>query len=540
MLSHLLYCRGYKTAPEIQNFFIQGSISHDPFLLPDMEEAVERIAQACENGERVAIYGDFDCDGVTSAAVLMETLRGCGLDPVAHIPTREDGHGLHRRALADLCARGVSLIITADCGIGAVDEVLVALDLGLEVIITDHHEPHSDGTLPDCLTLSPTRHDSMYPWRFLSGVGMTYKLAQALKMRMLTAPEPRDVLDLVALGTVADVVPLRDENRSLVIDGLSSLQRSRRVGLRALFDVAGVERAKIDPVSIGYYLGPRINAALITTDDPEVAASLARELSNYNEQRQDLVAEKVEEILADIGPAAVLTERVLEGEKPPLLIVIGDWPAGISGLLASKLVDEYGLPAFVGTNTGDGIVTVSARSIPEVNIDEILDAADSSVPGGLFLGHGGHSAAAGFRVAEERFSVAKASLEEQAAKRVSPEHIGAILEIDAEVRLGSLSLAAAEKLRTLAPFGRGFEEPLFLSRDVLLKRRSSFSDGRHVKVGLLGDNALVDGILFNVSEAFMELPLGSRLDVVYHLQLNERNGLSKPELCVRDWRANSR
>jgi single-stranded-DNA-specific exonuclease len=259
MLCHLLYCRGYRSADEIEAFFSHRIISHDPFLLPDMDRAIERLSRAIERREHVAVYGDFDCDGVTSVAVLVATLQRCGLDPIAHIPTRADGHGLHPEALASLADRGVGLVVTADCGITAIEEVRVAHGMGMDVIITDHHETRPDGSLPDCLAVSPTRHDSDYPFRFLCGVGVAYKVAQALRQANPAAPDPDDLLDLVALGTVADIVPLLDENRSLVIQGLERLRRTERTGLLALFRAAGVDPQRIDPVSVSFYLAPRIN-----------------------------------------------------------------------------------------------------------------------------------------------------------------------------------------------------------------------------------------------------------------------------------------
>jgi len=550
MLCHLLYCRGYRSASEIDAFFSHDIISHDPFLLPDMDRAIERLVRAIECREQVAVYGDFDCDGVTSVAVLVATLQRCGLDPIAHLPTRSDGHGLHPEALASLADRGVGLVVTADCGITAIEEVRVARGMGMDVIITDHHEPRPDGSLPDCPAVSPTRHDSEYPYRFLCGVGVAYKLAQALGQAIPAAPDPDDLLDLVALGTVADVVPLLDENRSLVIQGLERLRRTERTGLLALFRAAGVDPQRIDPVSVSFYLAPRINAAnrmatpqfaydLITAYDAGTAELLAAQLGELNRQRQVLVAEKFEEVAAQIGAPSLVTAEVLEGRMSPLLISIGDWQPGISGLLASKLVDAYGLPAFVGSDSGQGIVSVSARGIPGVHIDEILECCESSLPGGLFIGYGGHSRAGGFRIDADRLPTAIDLLESETARQIQIDRIGAVLVVDAEVSLGMLSLDAAQKIRTIAPFGSGFSEPLFLVRGVMLKRRSVIGDGKHARFALQGRDACVDGVSFGADPEFLQLPLGSRLDAVFHLQLNDRNGRVKQEMRLRDWRPSS-
>ncbi|HEX6510350.1 MAG TPA: DHH family phosphoesterase, partial [Chloroflexota bacterium] len=346
MLAHLLYCRGYHTPDEIRVVLAGETITHDPFLLPDMERAVDRIARAVETGERVAVYGDFDCDGITATAVLVTTLQRLGLSPIAHIPTREDGHGLHPVALAELSDRGVTLVVTADCGITSMVEVQVALGMGMDVVVTDHHEARLDGSLPQCPAVDPTRLDSLYPFRSLSGAGVAYKVAQALRLRLPGAPDPDDLLDLVALGTVADVVPLRDENRFLVARGLERLRRTQRPGLLALYEVAGIERSRIDPVSVGFYLAPRINAAnrmatprlaydLVTAADEHIAAELARQLSAYNGQRQTLVAETFDAVAAELGDQSNMAEAVRAGSRAPIVIVVGRWPAGISGLLAS-------------------------------------------------------------------------------------------------------------------------------------------------------------------------------------------------------------
>jgi single-stranded-DNA-specific exonuclease len=547
MLCHLLYYRGLRTVSEIEAFFAGEIVTHDPFLLPDMEVAVARIRQAIQQREHMAVYGDFDCDGITSAAIVMSTLRGCGLEPIVYIPERADGHGLHPEALAELADRGVSLIVTADCGIGAIEEVRVAQGLGMDILITDHHEARADGSLPDCPTVNPTRHDSDYPCRFLCGAGVAYKLAQALAQSLPEAPDPADVLDLVALGTVADVVPLLDENRSLVIEGLMRLRATHRPGLLALFAAAGIEPSKIDPTAVGFYLAPRINAAnrlasprmayeLITATDPAVAAKLAAQLSEYNRQRQSMVAGYLQEIVARIGEPADLTTRVASGEQPPLLVELGDWTAGISGLLAAKLVDRYGLPAFVGATSDGDTVSVSARGTSDVHIDEILEGCEAALPGGLFLGYGGHARAGGFRVARDRLEDALEILAAEIRRQVSLDQVGAILHIDAEATLRKLDVRAAHAVRSLAPFGAGFAEPLFLIRRVRLARLAKRGENRHASVTLTQGSDRLDGIWFSADPDFLGLSPGTELDVVAHLQINEWNGTQKPELRLRDFR----
>ncbi|GAC1399402.1 MAG: single-stranded-DNA-specific exonuclease RecJ [Chloroflexota bacterium] len=547
MLSHLLYYRGYRTAHEIRSFFTQGTISHDPFLLPDMERAVERIRTAVEKRERVAVYGDFDCDGLTSAIALMLTFRALDCEPIVHIPSRTDGHGLRPESLADLASAGVNLIVTADCGVTALDEVVVARGMGMDVVITDHHEARADGSLPDCPTVNPTRHDSEYPNRSLCGVGVVYKLAQALAMRIPRAPDPEELLDLVALGTVADVVPLQDENRSMVIQGLDKLRETARPGLLALFEAASVDPRRIDPTSVSYYLAPRINAAnrmaspqlaydLISATDAAKAQALAEELSGYNQQRQKAVAEHFITIATEIGDISEATRAIENGERPRFLMVVGSWKPGISGLLASKLVEMYGVPAFAGSEVEDSIVSVSGRGVPGSHIDELLESCEASSPEGLFLGYGGHAQAGGFRVYREKLDLVREVLEAHAARYIPSDSLGAKLTIDAEVTLQQLTLGAARSIRSLAPFGIGFEEPLFMARDTALERTRPMKGGKHLRVRLRQGQASAEGPYFNADSALSQLAEGTRLDVVFHLKIDEWNGLARPQICVRDWR----
>ncbi|MGH2447939.1 MAG: single-stranded-DNA-specific exonuclease RecJ [Chloroflexota bacterium] len=546
MLSHLLYCRGYRTVREIAEFFAQIPISHDPFLLPDMGAAVDRIGRALADGERIAVYGDFDCDGITSAALLDTTLRRLGADPLVEIPDRGDGHGLHLDRLTRLADRGVNLIITADCAVTALAEVQVAQDLGMDVVVTDHHEARPDLSLPDCLTVAPTRYDSTYPYRHLCGVGVVYKLAQALHEK-LGGPDPSDQLDLVALGTIADVVPVRDENRSLVIAGLQALRQSARPGLLALLDVARVEQDKIDPVSVGFYLAPRINAAnrmaspalayeLLTADDPSRAGELASRLSSLNGERQKMVSERFAALAGTLGPVEEVLAKVASGAMAPVLIVTGDWAPGISGLLSAKLVDRYGLPAFAGCVDAEGVVTVSGRGAPGVRIDSLLETCEASLAGGLFLGFGGHAGAGGFRVAADRLEIAEGLLKDAALAAVPIDCLEKTLKVDAEVSLSQLDMRAAELVRSLAPFGMGFDEPVFMARGVTIRRRRVSQNGKHIGLTVRQGNCRVNGVFFNASPSFQQVPDGARLDVAFHLQIDNWRGASRPQVQLRDWR----
>ncbi|MGH2443746.1 MAG: single-stranded-DNA-specific exonuclease RecJ [Chloroflexota bacterium] len=547
MLAHLLYCRGFQDVEQIDTFLAGADISHDPFAISDMEPAVQRIRIALETGERVAVYGDFDCDGITSTAVLVHALRALGIDPIAHIPERRDGHGLHPETLATLHERGVTLVITADCGATDIEEVRVARGLGMDVIVTDHHEVHADGSLPDCLVLNPSRLDSSYPFRSLAGVGVAYKLVQALAARLESGLEPDIILDLVALGTVADVAPLLDENRALVIRGLRLLQKRPRPGLTALFEVAGVERDNVDPSTVSYYLAPRINAAnrmssptiayeLLMASKKAAASALAQQLNGLNQDRQLLVEEKFLEIAEELGDPKLMAAEFRAGQRAPILFIVGEWPSGISGLLASQLVQTYGVAAFAGSRSEDSTISVSGRAGPGVHLQGLLEASEAAVPSGLFLNYGGHAAAAGFRIESGRLDEVVRVLETQARGAVRIEEVGAEMRVDAEVSLSSLSLNAAQLVQSLAPFGMGFPEPLFLARGVTVRSVTSIKDGKHARICIGQQRSRMDGMCFNINPEMLELAPGDVLDVVFHLQIDEWNGRLKPEIAVCDWR----
>ena len=281
---------------------------------------------------------------------------------------------------------------------------------------------------------------------------------------------------------------------------------------------------------------PQLAYDLVTAVDDAAASNLAEQLSSFNQRRQTLVAETFDAIAATLGEPETVDAAVTAGTQPPLVVIVGDWPSGISGLLASKLVESYGLSAFVGSTTADGIVSVSARGVAGVHIDEMLEACEATFPGGLFLGFGGHARAGGFRVALDKFPLAQQTLEEYARQHVTLDHRGSILAIDAEVQLPQLTINAGRQLLSLAPFGMEFGEPLFLARGVDVKRVVPLKNGQHVRVTVQQGTARLDGILFHAPAEVFALRPGARLDIVFHFGLNEWNGRVSPELRIRDWR----
>lgn len=545
MVAHLLFERGFTTPKAIKEFLQGLPPEHDPLLLPDMKEAATRIKSAAAAGEKVAIWGDFDADGLTASAVLLEAFRRLGLAPRVVIPGRDEGHGLRSGALAELARDGVSLTVTADCGVGDIEAAVAARAAGSDLIITDHHQPPPDGSLPRALVVCPTRLDSRYPFPRLAGSGVAYKLAQAL----LEEPDAYEsLLDLVALGTVADVVPLRDENRTLVARGLDRLRGTPRQGLRALFKVAGVSGADLDGTSIGFFLGPRINAAnrmadpnlafrLITSTDPAEAGQLAATLNDYNNSRQEHVERGVAAALELVGLPRAVKEAIRERRHDPIICVAGEWGTGISGLIASDLADRYCVPAMVGSARPDGSISVSARSVAGVSALEILRAAYEAGPSAFLDPGGGHEAACGFRTSAALLPAAFEHIGIASRTRVPIENLVPSITVDAQVGLHQTGIEALTRVESLAPYGEGFEAPVFMARRICLSsKQRAGAGGRHLKMTARDGNRRVSAILYNSDPEIADIPERQLVDLVFNLQRNTWNGTFVPEIVIRDWR----
>lgn len=528
----LLYNRQLTDEAHIQAF-LEGRYleSDDPFLLPDMELAVARIEQAVERGERIVVYGDFDADGVTSTVLLVEALRGLGLSreqAQPYIPDRVDeGYGLNSAALRALREKGTDLVITVDCGIRAVHEAAVAREIGLDLIITDHHS--LGPRLPDALALiNPKRPESGYPEQMLAGVGIAFKLAQALRRAMPQRArfEAASLLDLVALGTVADLAPLRGENRRLVIDGLQVINSCRRPGIAALANVARLKPGSITAENIGFGLGPRINAAgrlahaydaakLLASNNLMMANRYAAELDQLNRQRQSLTKRLGE-----------MAEAMVEEEAPVLIAAGSDFVSGIVGLVASRLAEKHYRPAIV-MEMGEEESRGSCRSIPEFHITEALDEVAD-----LLERHGGHAQAAGFTLRNENLPPFKERLTAIAAERLDGLTLHPTIEIDAELPLQQIDWALLGHLQGLEPTGHANAAPVFVSRDVQVYSHRAVGDGSHLKLDV-GDGRCKFGcIAFRQGDWAATLP--SRVDLVYTLGINEWNGRKDIQLVVQD------
>lgn len=489
------------------------SLCHDPFLLPDLEKAVGRIRRALVQREGIAVYGDFDADGVCGTALLAQGLCALGGRVVPYIPHRfREGYGLNSPALATLAQQGISLVITADCGVTGHHEVAEAQAKGLDIIITDHHTPLPE--LPRATAvIDPKRADSAYPFRELAGVGVAFKLLQGLQAEAGGKGEGHSVLDLVALGTVADLMPLLDENRYLVKEGLKVLREGRRLGLRQMAEEAGLPLNQIDGESISFVLGPRLNAAgrlehamasyrLLVTDSAQEATELATYLGTKNEERRRLTNRVLAQAKAQLSP---------EDWKGPLLLVGGeDFPAGVVGVVAGKLAEEFYRPAVV-LELGPEVSRGSARSIPEFNLIAALTQCRD-----LFLRLGGHAHAAGFTLPTARVGELKKCLLEIAAKELAGVELYPSLTIDAAIPLSQLNPQTLPWLEKMAPFGPGNPPPCFLSRQVRpLEIHPLGPQGEHLSLKLRSGSVTWRAVGFGLgSEASR---LRAPLDIVYTL-----------------------
>ncbi|MGD8583900.1 MAG: single-stranded-DNA-specific exonuclease RecJ [Chloroflexota bacterium] len=532
-LVQALYNRGITGQREIDAFLDRRYLGQtDPFLLPDMDRAVNRIREAVEADETIVVYGDFDADGVTSSVLLVEALRGLGIPrqkAFAYIPDRVDeGYGLNKEALQTLKAKGADLVITVDCGIRALPEIEEAGRLGLDMIVTDHHSLGPQ--LPRAVaTINPKRPDSSYPERYLAGVGIAYKLAQALKSAFGERAnfQERDLLDLVALGTVADLAPLLNENRQLVIDGLQILNERRRLGVRALADVAGLEKTAITSEAISFALAPRINAAgrlshaydaakLLAVNNSIMARDFADELNQLNRERQLLTRQ-----------LCLKAEEMIDPQQPLLFAIDQSFKSGVVGLVASRLADQFYRPAIV-VEWGDGESRGSCRSIPEFHITEALDQV-----AGLLERHGGHAQAAGFTIRNQNLAQFEREIMALAAAQIDVDELTPAIPIDAELPIGDVDWALFDILQKLEPTGYANPAPTFASRDVqVYNHRAVGHDGSHLQLWVGDGRVKLGCIAFRQGAWAGRLP--DRIDLAYTISVNEWNGRRDLQLVVQD------
>jgi single-stranded-DNA-specific exonuclease len=527
----VLVRRGY-TDPEVARAFVAGEwLSHDPFLLGDMAVAVSKIREAVADGKRICVHGDYDVDGISATALAVLLLRELGADVAWHLPSRfDEGYGVSASTLERLADEGCGLVLTVDCGITAVREVAEAQARGLEVIVTDHHRPGDE--LPDCPIVA-TR-PSEYPFPELCGTGVVFKLGQAL-----FGPDsdvPKRHLDLVALATIADVVPLLDENRALAIAGLRVLARTQKPGLQALMRAAGVDPATVDAGACGFRLGPRINAAgrlghpraaleLLLTDDKDEAKRLAESLEELNRDRQ-AVEQRI------FREAAAVVESWPEEKRARRAYVVAgaDWHEGVIGIVASRLVERFHRPVVLIAGVEDGDWKGSGRSIPSFDLHGGLAACSH------LLGRwGGHRAAAGLSITPENLEEFGAAFAAHAEGLLVDEDLAPHTHVDAVVPRGTrLTLDLCTELAQLAPFGLGNPEITLLAPGCELGELATVGEGKHLRFRVRRDGSDAgSAIQFGAGGWLESYRGGGRYDVAFRLAENRWNGTVSPQLVVR-------
>lgn len=534
-MRQLLFNRGIDTAEIARAYVSQDSPTNpDPFALKDMDKVVDMIHDALQENQKIAIYGDYDTDGVTSSALLYEFFTQIGSDARVYIPNRfDEGYGLNKEAIQQLAAEGVNLIITVDCGIRAIEEVALAKSLGMHVIVSDHHLPGKQVPEADAI-IDPHQPGDPYPYKMLAGVGIAYKIALAyLKKYPQPQIDPRQWLDLVSIGTVVDIAPLDGENRALVKAGLQVLRSTQRQGLYSLIQTAGIKIEKINASHLGFGIGPRLNAAgrmdsalaafeLLTTQDLFRAGSLAQQLDNYNSQRKDIMHAIQEKVVTEASAA-----------DPDIPIVISfseEYEEGVVGLAAGRVAESFYKPAIVG-RLEDGMVKASCRTIPEFNIVEALELCDD-----LLDHYGGHAMAAGLGMAVDQIENFTERIIQIARERLAGIELAPELFIDYEISLDKLKPehipGILSDIAQLEPTGSNNPDPLFCSRNCKVTRAYAVGDGRHLKLTLGAGFHQFDAIAFNQGHWMQNLP--EYVDVAYTFEINDYQGRQSLQLNIKD------
>lgn len=541
IIARLLVNRGIKTHQQTQDF-LNPSLNHlhDPSLLPDMDKGIDRLASAIESGEKICVHGDYDVDGVTSTALLVRTISALNGNIEYMIPHRQkDGYGIRPPAIESINSKGCSLIVTCDCGISACDTVDYASELGLDVIITDHHEPGPE--LPKALAvIDPKRRDSSYPFPELAGVGVAFKLAQGLVTRMGHNVDKFNerFVDLAALGTVADVVPLLGENRTIVKHGLEAIPRSKKMGFKAILDQVNYSGRVLTAFDLAFILAPRINAVgrmddaltslqLFLTKSPEEAKHLASVIEQHNSDRK-----VVQEGILEQAMEQAL-EKVGRGNR--VLVLSSDgWNAGVIGIVAGRLCETFSRPTIMICRDSEaGIGVGSARSLAPFNIFAALERS-----GDLLLRFGGHPLAGGLSLKLENIDKLEEHLNLLAEDIILDEDMVPRIEAEAELGLDQITRELADSLTRLEPFGEANPEPLFMSQQVSVLQRSRVGDGSHMRMTVQGNGtAPVNAIAFRMGDWADQIDLGDCIDICYNIRLNSFNGTTSVQLVIKAIRA---
>lgn len=531
LLAKILVNRGIVDSKQIKVFLEpQRHDFHNPFDMLDMEMAVNRIIEAINNKEKTIIYGDYDVDGITSITVLKKFLNERGLDVDYYIPNRlEEGYGLNKEAIEEIAKKGYKLMITVDCGISGVEEVELANSLGIETIITDHYEQLD--VLPNAYAIiNPKRRDNTYPFRGLAGVGVVFKVIQAISMKLnLDEKEYLKYLDIVCIGTISDIVPLVDENRVIAKLGLMLVKCTKNVGLKELIQESGYKT--IDSGMVSFGIAPRINACgrmgkqeealeLFLTDNPEKAKTITKRLNEYNIQRQETEKQIFEQAISE------LEKENLE-EKSSIVLAGENWHHGVIGIVASRITEKFFKPTIL-ICIEDDIGKGSGRSVPGFDLHEAL--AQSSK---YLEKYGGHEMAVGLSLKKENIQEFKNHFEEY-AKSKGVKDIVPIINVDSEITKKDINKATVEQIKLLEPFGEQNKQPLLIYKNLKIASIRALSEGKHLKLMLKDENEIINAIGFNLGELSEEYLIGDKVDVVGTLEINAYNGQEQIQINLKD------
>ena len=541
-IAHILVLRDFADIQSARRY-LSSSLRSDlpsPFQMADMEPAVRRLVEAIKNKQQIGIWGDYNVDGTTGASVLVSFLREVGAQPIYHVPHRiEEGYGLNTEGLRRFKERGVDLVVTVDCGISNAQEVAAAGDMGLDVVVVDHHQP-PDELPPAVAVINPHRKDCAFPDKGLCAAGLAFYVVIALRARLREQgwfggsadPDIRRYLDIVTLGTIADMVPLKGVNRTLIRRGLAELASSTRPGVVALKQVAGIAAGEVSAGQVGFRLGPRINAAgrvdygikvveLLTTDSNDVALRIAQELDAHNSERRTIEAAVLAQALAQASSA-------VDGGKRHSLVLAGEgWHPGVLGIVASRIVEKYYRPTVViGFNGGAG--KGSARSIRGFHMVEGFRRCAEHLQK-----FGGHEYAGGLSIQSANLEHFAEAFESVARQILTAEDLSPLLEVDAQLRFSDIGFPLVRELDVLKPFGVGNPEPLFMTSQVEVCERKVFSAG--VRYRLRDGGRVIGGVIFGVDNDYPGM-VGEIIDVAYRLSENDWNGASTVELKIVDVR----
>lgn len=531
LLATILASKGIEEEIQIEKFLNpKRSDFYNPYEMPDMEIAVERIIEAINKKEKIIIYGDYDVDGITSVTVLKSFLQERGLEVDEYIPNRlEEGYGLNKNAVEKIASKNYTLMITVDCGISAIEEVKYANELGIETIITDHHEPGKE--LPPAIAVVDTkRKDNKYPFRNLAGVGVVFKLIQAIGIKLeLEEKEYLKYLDIVCIGTISDIVPLVDENRVIVKLGLKLVAQTKNLGLRAILETAGYN--KIDSNTISFGVAPRVNACgrmghqeealkLFLSKDKDEVNEMTNKLNEYNRLRQETEKNIYNSAIEQIEKSNLKNNNTI--------VLMGkEWHHGVIGIVASKITEMYFKPSILLCEEGD-IGKGSGRSIPGFDLYEALTEC-----GDIIEKFGGHSMAIGINIKRENFEEFKLKLEEK-AKQKQIEKIVPVLKIDAQISLDEINKEMVESLSELEPFGEENRTPLFVFKNLKIDSIRALSEGKHLKLTLKDNRNIVNAIGFNIGNLVNDYRIGDKIDVVGNLEINTFNGVDNIQINIKD------